>query len=174
VQAAKASGLQGKSGYINDGKKWSIENRYITMQISEYNVPGLSAGEIKIAAMTRHQSFVVCCDESLEKLIIEFEDEYLAELFAEAVEAGVAEIFMEEDFSLDAVSDETKLEYELVKLSGDEERLEKLLKALWEEDGIDPERTRPREMSGIKRIAIVQYGSVHGIGFRSDPDQFSA
>ena len=62
----------------------------------------------------------------------------------------------------------------MAKLSGDEGRLEKLLKALCEEDGIDPERTRPREMSGIKRIIIVQYGSVHGIGFRSDPDRFSA
>jgi hypothetical protein len=121
------------------------------MQISEYNVPGLCAGEIEIAEMTRHRRFVVCIarDESLEKLIIEFEDEYLAESFAEAVEADIAEIFIEEDFSLDAVSEETKLEYELAKLSGDEERLEKLLKALWEEDGIDPERTRPREMSGI-------------------------
>jgi hypothetical protein len=131
------------------------------MQISEYNVPGLCAGEIVIAEMTRHRRFVLCiaCDESLEKLIIEFEDEYLAESFAEALEAGIAKIFIEEDFSLDAVSEETKLEYELAKLSGDEERLEKLLKALWEEDGIDPERTRPREMSGIKRIVIVQYGS---------------
>ena len=47
------------------------------MQISEYNVPGLCAGEIEIAEITRHQSFVICiaCDESLEKLIIEFEDE---------------------------------------------------------------------------------------------------
>jgi hypothetical protein len=145
------------------------------MQISEYNVPGLCAGGIVIAEMTRHRRFVVCmaCDESLEKLIIEFEDDYLAESFAEAVEAGNAEIFIEEDFSLDAVSEETKLEYELAKLSGNEERLEELLKALWEEDGIDPERTRPREMSGIKRIVIVQYGSVHGIGFRSDPDRFS-
>ena len=48
--------------------------------------------------------------------------------------------------------------------------MEKLLKTLWEEDGIDPKRTRPREISGIKRILIVQYGSVHGIGFRSEPD----
>jgi hypothetical protein len=146
------------------------------MQISEYNVPGLCAGEIVIAEMTRHRRFVVCiaCDEGLDKLITEFEDEYLAESFAKAVEAGIAEIFIEEDFSLDAVSEETKLEYDLAKLSRDEERLEKLLKALWEEDGIDPERTRPREMSGIKRILIVQYGSVHGIGFRSEPDRFAA
>ena len=146
------------------------------MQISEYNVPGLYAGEIEIVEMTRHRRFVVCiaCDEGLEKLIIEFQDGYLAESFAEAVEAGAAEIFIEEDFSLDAICEEAKLEYELAKLSGDEERVEKLLKALWEEDGIDPERTRPREMSGIKRIVIVQYGSVHGIGFRSEPDRFSA
>ena len=146
------------------------------MQISEYNVPGLCAGEIEIAEMTRHRRFVVCIarDESLEKLIIEFEDEYLAESFEEAVEASIAEIYIEEDFSLDAIGEEAKLECELAKLSGDEERLEKLLKALWEEDGIDPERTSPREMSGIRRIIIVQYGSVHGIGFRSDPDRFSA
>jgi len=145
------------------------------MQISEYNVPSLCAGKIEIEEMNRHQRFVVCiaCDESLEKLIIEFEDEYLAESFADAVEAGTAEIFIEEDFSLDALGEEAKLEYELAKISGDEERLEKLLKALWEEDGIDPERTRPREMSGIKRIVIVQYGSDHGIGSRSDPDRFS-
>jgi len=66
------------------------------MQISEYDVPGLCAGEIEIAEMTRHRRFVVCiaCDESLEKLIIEFEHEYLAERFAEAVEAGTAEVFM--------------------------------------------------------------------------------
>jgi len=102
------------------------------------------------------------------------ENEFLAERFAEAVEAVTAEIFIEEDFSLGAIGEEAKLEYELAKLSGDEERLEKLLKALWEEDGIDPERTRPREMSGIKRIVIVQYGSVHAIGFRSDPDRFCA
>ena len=146
------------------------------MQISEYNVPGLCAGEIEIAEMTLHQRFVVCIarDESLEKLIIEFENEFLAGRFADAVEAGTAEILIEEDFSLDALGEEAKLEYELAKLSGDEERLEKLLKILWEEDGIDPERTRPREMSGIKRILIVQYGSVHGIGFRSDPDRFAA
>ena len=146
------------------------------MQISEYDVPGLCAGEIEIAEMTRHRRFVVwiACDESLEKLIIEFEHEYLAERFAEAVEAGTAEVFIEEDFSLGAIGEKAKLEYELAKLSGDEERLEKLLKALWEEDGIDPERTRPREMSGIKRIVIVQHGSVHGIGFKSDPDRFSA
>ena len=146
------------------------------MLISEYNVPGLCAGEIEIAEMTRHQSFVVCiaCDESLEKLIIEFENELLAARFADAVEAGTAEIFIEDDFSLDALGEEAKLEYELAKISGDEERLEKLLKILWEENGIDPERTCPREMSGIKRIIIVQYGSVHGVGFRSDPDRFSA
>ena len=146
------------------------------MQISEYNVPGLCAGEIEIAEMTWHQRFVVCiaCDESLEKLIIEFENEFLAGRFADAVEAGTAEILIEEDFSFDALGEEAKLEYELAKLSGDEERVEKLLKTLWEEDGIDPERTRPREMSGIKRILIVQYGSVHGIGFRSEPDRFAA
>jgi hypothetical protein len=146
------------------------------MQISEYNVPGLCAGDIGIAEMTWHQRFVVCiaCDESLEKLIIEFEDEFLAERFADAVEAGTAEILIEEDFSLDALGEEAKLEYELAKLSEDEERVEKLLKTLWEDEGIDPERTRPREMSGIKRILIVQYGSIHGIGFRSEPDRFAA
>ena len=50
------------------------------MQISEHNVPGLCAGEIEIEEMTWHQRFVVCiaCDESLEKLIIEFENEFLA------------------------------------------------------------------------------------------------
>ena len=143
------------------------------MQISEYNVPGLCAGELEIAEMTWHQRFVVCiaCDESLEKLIIEFENEFLAGRFADAVEAGTAEILIEEDFSLEALGEEAKLEYELAKLS---ERVEKLLKTLWEEDGIDPKRTRPREMSGIKRILIVQYGSVHGIGFRSEPDRFAA
>jgi hypothetical protein len=142
------------------------------MQISKYNFPGLCAGEIEIAEMTRHRGFVVCIarDESLEKLIIEFEDQYVAESFEEAVEAGIAEIYVEEDFSLDALGEEAKLEYELAKLSGDEERLEKLLKHLWEVDGIDPERTSPSEMSGIKRIIIVQYGSVHCIGLRSDPD----
>jgi hypothetical protein len=126
------------------------------MQISEYNIPGLCAGEIEIAEMTWHQRFVVCiaCDESLEKLIIEFENELLAGRFADAVEAGTAEILIEEDFSLDALSEEAKLEYELAKLLGDEERLEKFLKTLWEEEGIDPERTRPREMSGIKRILM--------------------
>ena len=64
------------------------------MQISEYNVPGLCAGEIEIAEMTWHQRFVVCiaCDESLEKLIIEFENEFIAGRFADAVEAGTAEI----------------------------------------------------------------------------------
>jgi hypothetical protein len=74
-------------------QKWSTENRYITMQITEYNVPGLCGGEIKIADMTRHQRLLVCiaCDESREKLMIEFEDEYLAERFADAVEAGTAE-----------------------------------------------------------------------------------
>ena len=142
------------------------------MQISEYNVPGLCAGEIEIGEMTRHQRFVVCiaCDEGLEKLIIEFESELLAGRFADAVEAGTAEILIEEDFSLDAIGEEAKLEYELAEISGDEERLEKLLKILWEEDGIDPERTRPREISGIKQILIVQYGSVHGIGFRGEPE----
>ena len=146
------------------------------MQISEYNVPGLCAGEIEIAEMTRQRCFVVCIarDESLEKLIIEFEDQYVAESFEEAVEAGTAEIYIEEDFSLDALGEEARLEYELAKLSGDGERLEKLLKDLWEVDGIDPERTSPREMSGIKRIIIVQYGSVHSIGFRSGPDRFAA
>jgi hypothetical protein len=146
------------------------------MQISEYNVPGLCTGEIEISKMTWHQRFVVCIarDESLQTLIIEFENEFLAGRFADAVEAGTAEILIEEDFSLDALGEEAKLEYELAKLSGDEERLEKLLKTLWEEDGIDPERTRPREMSGIKRILIVQYGSVHGIGFRSEPNRFAA
>jgi hypothetical protein len=146
------------------------------MQISEYNVPGLCAGEIEIAEITRHRRFVVCIarDESLEKLNIAFEDQYVAESFEETVEAGTAKIYIEEDFSLDALGEEAKLEYELAKLSGDGERLEKLLKDLWEVDGIDPERTSPREMSGIKRIIIVQYGSVHGIAFRSDPDRFSA
>jgi hypothetical protein len=50
------------------------------MQIDEYNVPGLCAGEIEIAEMTWHQRFVVCiaCDESMEKLIIEFENEFFA------------------------------------------------------------------------------------------------
>jgi hypothetical protein len=146
------------------------------MLISEYNVPGLCAGEIEIAEMTRHQSFVVCiaCDEGLEMLIMEFKNELLAGRFADAVEADTAEIFIEEEYSLDALGEEAKLEYELAKISGDEEWLEKLLKILWEEDGIDPERTRPREMSEIKRILIVQYGSVHGIGFRGEPDRFYA
>ena len=108
--------------------------------MSRVCVPG-----IEIAEMTWHQRFVVCiaCDEGLEKLIIEFENEFLAGRFADAVEAGTAEIFIEEDLSLKALGEEAKLEYELAKLSGDEERLEKLLKTLWEEDGIDPERTRP-------------------------------
>jgi hypothetical protein len=66
------------------------------------------------------QRFVVCiaCDESLEKLIIEFEKEFFAGRFADAVEAGTAEILIEEDFSLDALGEEAKLEYELAKLSG--------------------------------------------------------
>src|SRR6202047_3243017 len=112
------------------------------MQIGEYNVPGLCAGGIEIAEMTWHQRFVVCiaCDESLEKLTIEFENEFLVGRFADAVEAGTAEVLIEEDFSLDALGEEAKLEYELAKLSGDEERLEKLLKILWEEDGIDPRK----------------------------------
>jgi hypothetical protein len=81
------------------------------MQISEYNVPGLCAGEIGIAEMTWHRRFVVCiaCDESLEKVIIEFENEFLAGRFADAVEAGTAEILIEEDFSLDALGEEAKL-----------------------------------------------------------------
>ena len=132
------------------------------MQISEYNVPGLCAGELEIAEMTWHQRFVVCiaCDESLEKLIIEFENEFLVGRFADAVEAGTAEILIEDDFSLDALGEEAKLEYELAKLSGDEERVEKLLKALWEEDGIDPERTRPvrcRELSEYSSFSMVLF-----------------
>ena len=112
------------------------------MQISEYNVPGLCAGEIEIAEMTWHQRFVVCtaCDESLEKLIIEFENEFLAGRFADAVEAGTVEILIEEDFSLDALGEEAKLEYELAKLSGDEERLEKIA-----QDPLERGRNRPRK-----------------------------
>jgi hypothetical protein len=74
---------------------------------------------------------------------------------------------------METVNEEMKLEYELAKISGDKDRLEAVLKELWEGDGIDPERTKPREMSGIKRIVTVlgnEYRgrSVLGIGFR-DP-----
>jgi hypothetical protein len=64
------------------------------MHISEYNVPGSCGGEIAIAEMTWHQRFVVCiaCDDGLEIVIIEFENEFLAGRFAGAVEAGTAEI----------------------------------------------------------------------------------
>jgi hypothetical protein len=69
--------------------------------------------------MTWHQRFVICiaCDESPEKLIIEFKNEFLAWRFADAVEAGTAEILIEEDFSLDALGEEAKLEHDLAKLS---------------------------------------------------------
>jgi hypothetical protein len=49
------------------------------------------------------------------------------------------------------LGEEAKLR-ELAKSSGIR-RVEKLLKTLWEEEGI-VERTRPREMPGIKRILI--------------------
>lgn len=145
------------------------------MWIAEINTPDFCGSEIEVREMGRSGSTVVCdtLEEDISKLIIEFEDESSAEGFENAVHSGRAQIQIEANFSMETVNEEMKLEYELAKISGDKDRLEAVLKELWEGDGIDPERTKPREMSGIKRIVTVlgnEYGgrSVLGIGFR-DP-----
>ena len=141
------------------------------MWIAEINTPDFCDGEIEVGEMGRSGSMVVCetLDEDVRKLIIEFEDESDARGFENAVHSGRARIEIEENFSMETVNDEMKLEYELAKMSGDKDRLEAVLKELWEGDGIDPDRTEPRKMSGIKRIVTVFWNEVRGIGFR-DPE----
>lgn len=101
----------------------------------------------------------------LESLLIEFESATRARSFVSAIETDEAAIIIDEDSSLAAAPHELREKYERCRATGNTEQLEGLLTELWEDYGVDPTRTAPRETSGIHRLAIMHDDGVMAAGF---------
>ena len=146
-----------------------------SMGIDELNAMGAGigwGGGIGISAMVRKGAVVFCEADALtvdfEKLLVEFETEYLAINFEAAVKENSARLILDEDRSINAAPKEIQEEWELALVAGNEEALEALRKELWEDFGIHaPDQPQSvRETSGIKRLAIMHDHGVNAFGFK--------
>jgi hypothetical protein len=130
------------------------------------------AGRIGIESMVREGRVVLCNadrqTQDFEKLLVEFESQYLAINFEAAVKDWTASIILEEDTSINAAPKEIQQEWEVALVAGNQEALEALRKELWEDFGIHaPDEPAPvRETSGIKRLAIMHDHGVNAFGFK--------
>ncbi|MCE0499514.1 MAG: hypothetical protein LV481_16360 [Methylacidiphilales bacterium] len=138
------------------------------MYIEEFITPAMACSGVSIGSVVRKGNVLLCesDDVDIERIMIEFEDEEIAQDFERALENNAARIIIDEDTSLDAAPEELRNEYLLCEAAGNQERLEELHKELWEEYGIHPDKDEPRKTSGIKRIAVMHDTGVSAYGFR--------
>jgi hypothetical protein len=138
------------------------------MYIDEFITPAMACSGVSIGSAVRKGTVVLCesDDVDIERLIIEFEDEETARYFEATLEENKARIVIDEDTSLDAAPEDLRNEFLLCEAAGNKKRLEELLDELWEEYGITPYKNKPRETSGIKRIAVMHDTGVSAYGFK--------
>jgi hypothetical protein len=138
------------------------------MYIEEFITPAMACSGVSIGSVVRKGAVLLCesDDVDIERIVIEFDDEEIAQDFERAMENDAARIIIDEDTSLDAAPEDLRNEYLLCKAAGNKERLEELLDELWEEYGINPKKEdERRETSGIKRIAVMHDTGVSAYGF---------
>jgi hypothetical protein len=149
-------------------KSPAYKSAYMTMRIESITIPEFVCTSFEVASLLRNGAkvYVRSAEFPIEKIVFEFEDQKLAEAFENAVQRGTAEIVIDEDVSLQAAPVDLRNEYLETKAKRDHAKLEELLSVLWEEYGIDPDSKRPRETSGIVRLAIMHDDGVHAYGFK--------
>jgi hypothetical protein len=108
-------------------------------------------------------------DVTVERILIEFEDEDAAKAFEDSLEDR-ARIVIDEDTSLERAPVFLQNRYWHYLEIGNEKRLHQLITILWERYGIDPDSNRPRETSGIIRIAVMHDHGVSAYGFHGMED----
>ncbi len=115
------------------------------------------AHDIKVIRAIRKDRVVICEADTfpIERIIVEYEEEASAMAFHRDLTEGRAAIRIEEDVSINAAPVELQEKYYALMVSGDKVRIAMLLTELWEDYGVDPERTDARETSGVRRIAIM-------------------
>jgi hypothetical protein len=99
------------------------------------------------------------------KLRVEFYNDTLAIRFEFLVIQETARLFIDENLSLERAPKAIREEYELALISGDSERLDKVLNTLYEDMGISPENPPHRKTSGIKRLIFFDGGYLFVFGF---------
>lgn len=138
------------------------------LYVNRLETPALAAHDIKVISVVRRNRVVLCEADTfpIERIIVEYEDEELAEAFERHLAEGRAVIRIEEDVSIGAAPAKLRKRYFTLKERGDAVGLDRLLTRLWEEFGVDPECPRVRETSGIRRIAIMHDDGVSSYGFK--------
>ena len=138
------------------------------MYIDEFITPAMACSGVSIGSAIRKGTILLCesDDVDIERILIEFEDEETARYFETTLEDNKARIVIDEDTSLDAAPEDLRNEFLLCEAAGNKKRLEELLDELWEEYGITPFKNKPRETSGIKRIAVMHDTGVSAYGFK--------
>jgi hypothetical protein len=138
------------------------------MRVQSITIPEFVCTSFEVGSLLRNGAklYLRSTEFPLEKILIEFETQALAELFEEAVRRGDAEVLIDDDISLQGAPKELRDEYVKAKTKRDQARLEELLTILWEEHGVDPDSKKLRETSGIVRLAIMHDDGVHAYGFK--------
>lgn len=134
------------------------------MYIDEFRTPAFSCSGVPIETVMRKGSVLLCGTDGVEveRILIEFEDEDTARAFEVSLERG-ASIIIDDDIPLEMAPAHLQKRYWNYLDRGDNKRLNQLLTILWEKYGIDPDR--PRETSGIVRIAVMHDDGVSAYGF---------
>lgn len=137
------------------------------MFIKEFITPAMACSGISIGSYVRKGNVLLCESDyvDVERLLIEFDDEETAQHFERALMNDVASVIIDEDTSLDAAPEDLRDEFLLCEAAGNKNRLEEILDELWEDYGIKPYNTEPRETSGIKRVAVMHDDGVSAYGF---------
>lgn len=136
------------------------------MYIDEFRTPAFACSGAPIETVIRKESVLLCVTDGVdvERILIEFEDEDTAIAFEASLEEG-ASIVIDEDTSLERAPAFLQNRYWHYLETGNEKRLNQLITILWERYGIDPDPERPRETSGIIRIAVMHDTGVSAYGF---------
>ena len=136
------------------------------MYIDEFRTPAFACSGVPIETVVRKESVLLCVTDGVEveRVLIEFEDEDTAIAFETSLEDG-ARIVIDEDTSLETAPAFLQSRYWHYLETGSKKRLDQLVTILWERYGIDPDNDRPRETSGIIRIAVMHDDGVSAYGF---------
>ena len=141
------------------------------MYIHDFRTPAFACSGVPIETVIRKKSVLLCTSDGvyLERILIEFEDEDTAKAFEDSLEDR-ARIVIDEDTSLERAPAFLQNRYWHYSEIGNEKRLNQLITILWERYGIDPNPHRPRETSGIIRIAVMHDHGVSAYGFHGMED----
>lgn len=141
------------------------------MYIHDFRTPAFACSGVPIETVIRKKSVLLCTSDGvyLERILIEFEDEDTAKVFEDSLEDR-ARIVIDEDTSLERAHVFLQNRYWHYLETGNEKRLHQLITILWERYGIDPDPNRPRETSGIVRIAVMHDHGVSAYGFHGMED----